>query len=203
MEREEFNALRIKLGIKQLWARVKDKYNENAEDTWHHIVMNGETSMTTTVNPRRIVAYEVRDDDGVTVLATRNGPTVIEDDMQASDETITNWPSEFDSDDDIVDADQEDEYEYRIISSKLHFGQWFINVPDEPFYKILGVPLFYLTEGEYRGVYAAYPMHPLLVCQWRDLVDCDYHKEQSAILEQRIRARTGKQDSNKRPRIGD
>lgn len=183
---ELFDAARRKLGIKRLFMGGKE------------MLLNGENAVD---SPREDLMLEVRDDDGITILARKSCEQVLHKDGFNYNEHWATRPSIFDVDNEDDPAELQDEWPYRSFSDHGECdGFETTDMEEDAFYKALGVPLVFEDDGQYRGTCSLTFVHVDLVQQWRDLCNLDVALKRSTELTERVEQRAG---VTKRARLAD
>ncbi len=191
MEPTEFRALRVHLGVRQLW--VVDGARAEC------VLLNGESPLKFDLGSGMISAvYEVRDEDGETVLARATSKELfMREDWTTREQALVPRPAVFDDDDRLAarrSVDFNIDYALYCVDDL-----WFVDAPAVPFWQALGIPFLAMNESIVANWYHTTPIHPQLVAQWRDMRDLVRHTTEAEALATRIQQRAG---SAKRRRVG-
>jgi hypothetical protein len=200
----EFSTLQYQLGVKHLWACVK---NDAGEDVYHEILLNGQMSIR---YPRdndtkeAFTCLEIRDDDNETVLAKMSYKEFM-DQNNGDTYDMVNSP--------LPAFGQEylhhSEIKRRCVAHQYNLFDpdydetFFLSTSKSPFFQILGIPYLFVGESSSPHRSVLFPVHPKLVFMWRDIVNRKYYLYQLETLNKRIRQATQTSENNKRPRLED
>lgn len=202
----EFSTLQYQLGVKHLWACVK---NAAGEDVFHEILLDGQRGILYHRDGDAKEAFtclEIRDDDNETVLARMSYKEFMDQNNGETYDPINPPPLVF----------QHECLHYSEIKRRCATYQYnlfdadndetfFLSTSKSPFFQILGIPYLFVGDVTPSQKKVLFPVHPKLVFMWRDLVNRKFHLYQLETLSKRIRqaTQTSENDSNKRPRLED
>jgi hypothetical protein len=186
-----FHAARRRLGIKRLFQGGTE------------IVLNGEHALDfPESDPTKDRNLEVRDNDGVTVLARKEISHLFDEFQEHSTySSWVEWPPEFDWDED--NDDPEGLLPYRTfhpdeIDAFYDLAEYTGEETSDTkrsditaFYTALGLSLVFAEESEYRGWCKMTLISPPLVQQWRDLREASKKFKEAETLFERARQRAG------------